>query len=109
MRSPTHAECNYTHIERELLSIMFARERFHRFIFGTKVEAEADQKLLVSLFKEPLCDCSLRVQKLLLREQRYDMFVEYTTGKRFITAECTDKIKTNCKSVVSSYITEIET
>ena len=49
-RSWTDAKCNYVQIEKALLSIVFACERFHQFILESKVQAETDHKALVSLF-----------------------------------------------------------
>ena len=74
-------------LKKELLAIVFGAERFHQFIFGTKVQAETDHKPLISLFKKPVNDCPLRVQRLLLRVQRYGLDVTYTPGKMLVIAD----------------------
>ena len=79
------AETRYAQLEKELLSITFACERFHQFIDGAEVVA--DHKPLVSIFKKSLVDCPLRVQKLLLRIQRYDLEVTYTPEKLLVAAD----------------------
>ena len=86
-RAMIEAETRYTQLEKELLSITFACERFHQFIDGAEVVAETDHKPLVSIFKKSLVDCPLRVQKLLLRIQRYDLKVIYTPGKLLVAAD----------------------
>lgn len=86
-RALTAAETRYAQIEKELLSITFACERFHQFIYGSTVEAETDHKPLISIFRKSLNDCPLRVQRLLLRVQKYDLRVTYTPGKYLVAAD----------------------
>ena len=86
-RSLTACEQRYAQIEKELLAIVFGAERFHQFIYGATIQAETDHKPLISLFKKPLNDCPLRVQRLLLRVQRYDLDVTYTPGKMLVVAD----------------------
>ena len=86
-RAMLDAETRYAQIEKELLSIVFACERFHQFIYGTSVQAETDHKPLVTLFTKPLNMCPLRVQRMLLRLQKYDLNVFYTPGKYLLTAD----------------------
>ena len=86
-RAMTSAERNYAQVEKELLGIVAACERFHQYIYGASVEVETDHKPLVSIFKKPLNNCPLRVQRLLLRVQRYDLKVFYTPGKFLVTAD----------------------
>ena len=81
------AETRYAQIEKELLSIVFACERFHQFIYGARIEAETDHKPLITLFRKPLNQCPLRVQHMLLRLQKYDLNVHYTPGKYLVTAD----------------------
>ena len=86
-RGMTSTNTYYAQLEKELLGIVFACERFHQYIFVATVEAETDHKPLISMFKEPLNDCPLRVQRLLLRVQRYDLAVIYTPGKQLAVAD----------------------
>ena len=80
-RAMLEAETRYAQIEKELLSIVFACERFYQFIYGATVEAETDHKPLVPLFVKPLNQCPVRVQRMLLVLQKYDIKVSYTPGK----------------------------
>ena len=45
----TNAEKNYSHIERELLSFVFAQEGLHHYVFGYTVIVQTDHLLLVSI------------------------------------------------------------
>ena len=86
-RSMTDAETRYAQIEKELLAITFACERFHQYIYGQQVQVETDHKPLIPLFVKSLNDCPLRIQRLLIRVQRYDLKVSYTPGKYMYTAD----------------------
>uniref|UniRef100_A0A8C6PJV3 Gypsy retrotransposon integrase-like protein 1 n=1 Tax=Nothobranchius furzeri TaxID=105023 RepID=A0A8C6PJV3_NOTFU len=86
-RSMTDAETRYAQIEKELLSITYACERFHQFVSGQAVSVETDHKPLIALFKKPLNDCPLRIQKMMIRLQRYTLDVMYTPGKLMYTAD----------------------
>jgi hypothetical protein len=45
-RSLTQTECNYAQIEKELLAIVFAMERFENYVYGRHVTVESDHKPL---------------------------------------------------------------
>ena len=51
------------------------------------MEAETDHKPLISLFQKSLVDCPLRIQKMLLRLQKYDLQVTYVPGKQLVVAD----------------------
>lgn len=86
-RVMSDAETRYAQIEKKMLAISFACEHFHQYIFGQVVEVETDHKPLVSIFKKSLNDCPLRLQRLLLRVQKYDLRIGYTPGKCMHTAD----------------------
>lgn len=94
-RSMTDAEQRYAQIEKELLSITFAAERFHQFIYGQTFEVETDHKPLVPLFVKPLHDCPIRIQRLMIRLQKYDMRVSYTPGKFMYAADALSRAVVN--------------
>lgn len=81
------AETRYAQIEKGMLAISFACKHFHQYIFEQVVEVETDHKPLVSIFKKSLNDCPLRLQRLLLRVQKYDLRIGYTPGKCMHTAD----------------------
>ena len=53
-RSITSSEKNYSQLEREMLSIVFACNRFHEYIYGQKFEVFNDHMPLQSIFKRQL-------------------------------------------------------
>ncbi|KAL7883911.1 hypothetical protein SRHO_G00015690 [Serrasalmus rhombeus] len=80
-RALTSAEVNYAQIEKELLATTYACERFHQYVYGQTVEAETDHKPLLAIMSKPLTDCPLRIQRMLIRLQKYDVKLTYTPGK----------------------------
>ena len=86
-RSMTDAEKRYAQIEKELLGIAYGCCRFHQFIYGGQIIVETDHKPLVSLAKKPLNDCPLRIQRIMLQLQKYDLEINYTPGKYLLTAD----------------------
>ena len=55
--------------------------------FWKKVQVETDHKPLVSIFKKPLNDCPMRLQRMMLRLQQYDLEVEYKKGAELYVAD----------------------
>ena len=86
-RVMTTAETRYAQIEKEMLAITFACERFHQYIYGQPVQIETDHKPLVSIFKKSLSECPIRIQRLMIRLQKYELNVEFTPGKFMHTAD----------------------
>ena len=76
------AETRYAQIEKELLAIVFACERFDSYIYGLEgIEVESDHKPLESIFLKPLHAAPQRLQRMLLRLQRYNLLIQYKKGK----------------------------
>ena len=86
-KAMTDAETRYAQIEKECLALTVACERFHQFVHGMTFVAETDHKPLVSIFKKPLADSPLRLQRMRIRLQKYDFNLIYTPGKELFTAD----------------------
>lgn len=80
-RALSLAECNYSQIEKEVLALSFACEKFHVFIYGKTVWAETDHKPLVTIAKKGFAYTPPRVQRLFLKMQKYDLRLEFSPGK----------------------------
>ena len=61
-RSLNTTEQNYAQIEKELLAIVFASEKFHHYIYGFHTVIQSDHKPLESIMKKPLHQISPRLQ-----------------------------------------------
>ena len=67
---------------------MFACEKFDEYIFGCDVvHVETDHKPLEEIFKKSLCDAPARLQRMLLRLQRYNLEVKYEKGSLMFIAD----------------------
>jgi hypothetical protein len=87
-RSLTETECNYPQIDKELLAVVFGCERFHNYLYGRAVHIQTDHKPLVPIMGKPLCKISPRLQRLILRLQRYDIAqITYVPGKYMYIAD----------------------
>ena len=86
-RSMTQAEFNYSQIEKEILSIVFACERFNDFLYGQDFLVENDHKPLQSLFLKPILKTPPRIQQFLLRLQKYKFTMKYTPGDEMAVSD----------------------
>ena len=86
-RSLTVAEQHYAQIEKELLAIVFACQRFNQFIYGKQVTVESDHKPLEAIITKPLSQAPPRIQRLLIRLQKYQPMVKYVPGKFLFIAD----------------------
>lgn len=77
----TKTEQNYAQIEKECLSIVFACQRFHYYLYGRgEITAETDHKPLTSIFCKPLLTAPKRLQSMILTLQNYSLKVVYKPG-----------------------------
>ena len=86
-RALTDAERRYAQIEKELLAIVFACEKFHFYVYGRDVLVQSDHRPLEAIFRKPLHQTTPRLQRMLLRLLRYRLTVEYTPGKHMYVAD----------------------
>ena len=87
-RSLTETECNYPQIDKELLAVVFGCERFHSYLYGRAVHIQTDHKPLVPIMNKSLHKASPRLQRLLLRLQRYRIAeFTYVPGKYLYIAD----------------------
>ncbi|UYV74356.1 K02A2.6-like [Cordylochernes scorpioides] len=87
-RSLSKTEQNYAQIEKECLAIVFACERFHQYILGKcQVIVQTDHKPLLSIFKKSILKAPQRLQRMLLRLQRYNLELEHVQGSQMHLAD----------------------
>lgn len=78
-RALPQSEQNFAQIEKkESLSIGFAWQRFHYYLYGEgDITEETDNKPLIAIFNKPLLSTSMRLQSMLLTLQKYSLKVVY--------------------------------
>ena len=86
-RALTAAERNYAQIEKELLAIVFSTERFHQYTYGRSVIVESDHNPLETILAKPLVSAPKRLQRMILRLQRFDLDVRYKKGSELHLAD----------------------
>ena len=62
----TDTEKQYAQIEKELLAVVYALEKFNQYVYGKAVQVESDHKPLESITKKSLCQAPPRLQRMLL-------------------------------------------
>ncbi|KAI8498512.1 hypothetical protein Bbelb_237140 [Branchiostoma belcheri] len=91
-KSLNATEVNYAQIEKELYAIVFGCERFHQYIYGRKVTVESDHKPLEAITRKPLSSAPARLQRMLLRLQKYDLAVQHRPGKEIPVADALSRL-----------------
>ncbi|XP_028809432.1 uncharacterized protein K02A2.6-like isoform X2 [Denticeps clupeoides] len=86
-RALTPTERGYAQIEKECLAIVYGMEKFHQYTYGRKVTVHSDHKPLENIIRKPLLNTPKRLQRMLLRLQRYDIEVTYIPGKDMLLAD----------------------
>lgn len=83
------SERKWAQIEKELLAIVFACERFHYFLYGRSFIVQSDHKPLESLFERGIDDVSARLQRMFLRLLKYPgLSIVYVPGRDMLVADC---------------------
>ena len=78
----TETEVRYAQIEKELLAIVFACNKFRQYIYGKpNIIMNTYHKPLIIIIKMPLNDISTRLQNMLIILQHYDITLEFIPGK----------------------------
>ena len=70
-RSMPEIEERYAQIEKEALALALARVRFHDYVYGLSFVLETDHKSLITISKKNLSDMTPRIQRLIIKLQRY--------------------------------------
>lgn len=91
-KSLTETQKRYAVIEKELLGIVYGCEKFEQYILGKRSTIETDHKPLIDIFKKPLYQCPLRLQRMLIRLQRYDIQLKYVPGKEMYIADALSRM-----------------
>ena len=86
-KSLTDAETRYANIERELLAIIFACQRFSTYLLGRSFITESDHKPLEMIAMKNLANAPPRLQRMLLELQQYDVTIKYRPGPQMQLAD----------------------
>ena len=84
-RTLNKAEQNYSTIEKELTSIVWACKHFRPYLLGRTFTIVKDHKPLTWMFS--VKDPSSRLLRWRLLLEEYDYTIEYKAGKRYVNAD----------------------
>ncbi|XP_062713235.1 uncharacterized protein K02A2.6-like [Aedes albopictus] len=103
-RTLTATERNYAQIEKELLAILFACIRFDQLVVGNpKVTVKTDHKPLINVFRKPLLSAPRRLQHMLLNLQRYNLEIQFVTGKDNVVADALSRAPYDDKDMKEAF------
>ncbi|KAB0801714.1 hypothetical protein PPYR_03900 [Photinus pyralis] len=107
-RALSDAEMNYAMIEKELLAIVFATNKFHNFIYGREVNVITDHKPLLGIMKKKIADIvSPRLQRMKLKLLKYSLKMTYLPGKYMYVADLLSLSYLNDKPEEPNWIKDI--
>lgn len=107
-RSLSSAERNFSQIEKELLSVVWATKKFHYFIYGRKCTVLNDHKPLETLLKKGIHEIpSTRLQRLKLKLLKYDIEYKYLKGKLMHVADLLSRSFLNETESDETYMYEV--
>ena len=86
-RSLTQTEQNYAQIEKKMLSIVFGVERFEQYLYGRPVKVDSDHQPLEIIFNKGILSAPKRLQRMMLRLQKFDLDIHYKKGKEMHLAD----------------------
>ena len=79
---------NCAQIEKECLAIVHAMTRWDQWLYGHHhIVVESDHKPLETIFKHPISHAPKRLQKMMLRLQRYTFTIVYRKGSTMWLAD----------------------
>ena len=81
-------ERNYAQIEKECLAIVCCMDKWHQYLYGKHdITVHTDHQPLETIFKKPLSKAPRRLQRMMLKLQRYQFIVRYKKGKELYVAD----------------------
>ena len=86
-RALTDTETRWAQIEKELLAVVFACEKFYQYIYGHAVVVQSDHKPLESIYRKSISSTTPRLQRMLLRLLKFQLEIQYVPGKEMYLAD----------------------
>lgn len=87
---------NYPQIVKEAMAIRFGCQKFHEYVFGKELTIETDHQPLETIFKKPITNAPMRLQKILWDVLQYSPSVKYIKGTKIPVA---DTLSRDCKII----------
>jgi hypothetical protein len=88
-------EENWAQIEKECLAIVSACDKWDLWLYGLDLEVHTDHQPLETIFKKPLQAAPRRLQKMMMRLQRYRLRIKYKKGSSLTLADTLSRAPQN--------------
>nr|CDJ92466.1 RNA-directed DNA polymerase (reverse transcriptase) domain containing protein [Haemonchus contortus] len=106
-RCLTTAQKNYSQIEKEALALIFAVQKFHRFVHGRHFTLKTDHKPLVAIFGSkkgiPVYSAN-RLQRWATKLLNYNFAIEYVNTKDFGQVDALSRLIASHSSTPEDYV-----
>ena len=79
-RSLTDPESRYSQTDREALAVVWGIQHFHLYLYGSSFQVIADHEPLETIFNNPTCKATARLERLQLRLQPCKTKIIYKPG-----------------------------
>lgn len=87
-RSLSDAETRYAQIEKEMLAIVFACDKYHDYIYGQNVKIVTDHKPLLGIMNKDYNKIpSMKLRRMKLKLEKYKLNLSYLPGKYMYLAD----------------------
>ena len=80
-RALTDRGTRYAQIEKEMLAVVFALNKFDQYVNGRLVTVQSHHKPLSAIASKSLRSAPKRLQGMLLKVQKYDVSIVYKPGR----------------------------
>ena len=84
-------------------------ERLHSYVYGRYITIETDHKPLITIVKKALTSAPKRLQRMLLRLQRYDFSLVYKPGTQIVIADTLSRAFPENSAIQTPFAAEIAT
>lgn len=91
-RALTDTEKNYAQIEKELLSIIWGLNRFDCYVYARRIVVQNDHRPLSAIHKKSLAAAPKRLQRMMLRLQRYIYELVYLPSNKMVLADTLSRV-----------------
>ena len=86
-RSLADAETRYSQLEREMLGVVFALNRFRQYVLGRHVEVHTDHKPLIPIVCKPFDEVPPRLQRWLVALMPFSYSLSHVPGKQLLCVD----------------------
>jgi transposase InsO family protein len=101
--SLTDAETKYAQIEKECLAICHAFQRWDHWLYGkSDITVHTDHQPLEAILNKPLNRAPIRLQRMVMRLQRYSFQTKYQKGSSLLIADTLSRAYLDCPTAAKA-------